>query len=78
VRLEYDGPTGSGVLKTGPLKIGDDWTGVFIRGDEALTKADLLEMLAREHNLPHEKGSFLWRLIELLRSCREVQDSPRG
>lgn len=32
-------------VETGPVKIGDDWTGVFIRGDEAIHYAFMLEAL---------------------------------
>jgi len=67
MHLPYDGPTGSGVLRTGPLKIGKDRTGVFIRGDEARALADMLE-LAGDRGL---QGGAVHGLIELLRSCKE-------
>ena len=31
--------------ETGPMKFGDDWTGVFIRGDRAFGLASILETL---------------------------------
>ena len=78
MKIPYDGPTGSGVLRTGPLKIGDDLTGVFIRGDEALSKADLLEWACRQHNIPDVEGTFMYDLIKLLRSCREQDRTDPG
>jgi hypothetical protein len=33
-------------LETGPLKIGNDWTGYFFRGDEAMSLAGQLQALA--------------------------------
>ena len=71
MNIPYDGPIGSGVLRTGPLKIGDDWTGVFIRGDEAMGMADELEMICKRYDVPCGKGSLMRELIILLRSCRE-------
>lgn len=31
--------------ETGAMKFGDDWTGVFIRGDNALVAADMLRQV---------------------------------
>ena len=52
-------------VRTGPLRFGDDWPGIFIRGDEALGMADRL-------NLGIELGNWkeVERVIDLLRSCR--------
>lgn len=60
--------------ETGPLKIGDDWTGAFIRGDEALGYANTLRMMATHGTLDPryiQDGSILGRLIRILESCRE-------
>lgn len=48
-------------MPTGPLKFGDDWPGVFIRGDEAQFFASAIE---------NGDLSKLQMLAELLRSCR--------
>lgn len=58
--------------ETGPLKIGDDWPGYFIRGDDALALADQLLVFARViegKNIavrPDEAASALRRLSENL------------
>lgn len=62
--------------ETGPMKFGDDWTGVFIRGDEALMHfLPALEM-AVEHMPKEEFMDMLGRravlnLIELLQKADE-------
>lgn len=74
MKIDYDGPTGSGHLRTGPLKIGDDWTGIFIRGDEATHMADMLRILIGMGLVdPRYTGedSFLMDLVRLFESCRE-------
>jgi hypothetical protein len=56
-------------VRTGPIQFGtNDWPGVFIRGDEALALADLLERTTlRPENF-----------IKLLRSCRIVTGRDAG
>jgi hypothetical protein len=39
-------------VETGPLKFGDDWTGVFIRGDDAMFTADMLRKVLQANNSP--------------------------
>lgn len=68
--------------ETGPMQFGDDWPGVFIRGDEALFSAFQIEMLMktlkageRDHALqmllhPLGVGRQLESLGKLLGSCR--------
>lgn len=34
-------------VETGPIKFGDDWTGVFIRGDRAFGIVQILEIIKR-------------------------------
>lgn len=54
-------------IPTGVLQFGDDWPGVFIRGDEALALANRLEMCAADHALlTHTVGEF----VQFLRECR--------
>jgi hypothetical protein len=58
-------------VETGPLQFGDDWPGVFIRGDNALSDAQMLEMALPY--LPADAWiarSVITGLITTLRSCR--------
>jgi len=64
-------------LETGAFGIEDDWPGVFIRGDEALSYAAVIRrLLAAEapHDLSDDEmrecRSFLLELAVLLESCR--------
>jgi len=57
-------------METGPLQFGADWPGVFIRGDEALSYADMLQHIGSM--LPPEywaASSMLKALHSILRSC---------
>jgi hypothetical protein len=65
-------------MATGPLKLGNDWPGIFIRGDEALGYAAKLRALYVKAN---ERAAELsedelaaWARVEqltaLLESCR--------
>jgi len=59
-----------GRMETGPLQFGDDWPGVFIRGDEAIGFANILDhvipLLPSEH---WPNSSMLAGLRAILRSC---------
>lgn len=58
-------------VETGPLQFGDDWPGIFIRGDNALGDAQMLEMALPY--LPADAWiarSVIEGLIKTLRSCR--------
>jgi hypothetical protein len=65
-------------IRTGPLKVGDDWPGISIRGDDALLiyAATLRRVLARAIErtdlTEDERRAFghLQELEELLESCR--------
>jgi len=46
-----------GSLETGPIRFGDDWPGVFIRGDDALLFAALLDRLLSERDVAEFEGS---------------------
>jgi hypothetical protein len=57
-------------VETGNLKFGDDWTGLFIRGDDAFAYSLLLE------NVLEDKASALDKLqlkslLELLKETME-------
>jgi hypothetical protein len=47
-------------VPTGALQFGDDWPGVFIRGDEAMAYASIVRRVAPE----------LCGLVSLLESCK--------
>ncbi len=62
-------------VETGPVRIGDDWAGVFVRGDEAASLAILLESVAvtlEEHAHADSVDDVRCRrYATLFRSCRE-------
>ena len=62
-------------IATGPLQLGNDWPGYFIRGDEALGKASTLKQLAAAiergddavvHSAPH----YLRQVAAAFETCR--------
>lgn len=57
-------------VETGPISFGDDWTGVFIRGDNALYYAECLESALNGNDDPI-KTMNARGLIEMLRSSDE-------
>lgn len=71
-KVHHEGPR----VETGPLQFGDDWPGIFIRGDNALADAAMLEIALKQLPEP-EKDDLRFRIarnklegyIELLRSC---------
>ena len=65
---------GTDRAETGPMQFGDDWPGVFIRGDNALAYANAIESYLRFSETLHgvrPLGSteMLHGLRDLLRSC---------
>lgn len=62
-----DDPEGGGRVETGALQIGNDWPGVFIRGDEAIGLVTLIEVAQHSGFLP--RSGLLAQLVETLRSC---------
>ena len=59
-------------VETGPLQVGDDWPGVFIRGDNALMGyAPALAALLRGEATFFERASCE-SLLALLNSCGAV------
>ena len=57
-------------LETGPHQFGDDWAGVFIRGDRALSWARALELLVPEQD--RGENSLIAGMIRTLRSCDQT------
>lgn len=76
-------PEQFGRVETGPIQFGDDWPGVFIRGDNALVYAHILEQLLYVANPDRLRqlsiGAPMAELIRTLRSCdAKAQDSREG
>lgn len=57
-------------LETGPHQFGDDWAGVFVRGDQARSWAQLIELYVPEKD--RGEGSVFGGLISTLRSCDQT------
>lgn len=56
--------------ETGPMQFGDDWPGVFIRGDNALFFAQAVEQaLTRTPKDAWAELALLKGIAEILRSC---------
>jgi hypothetical protein len=64
-RVEHTGPR----IETGPVKFGGDWTGVFIRGDEAMNFGKML-LVSLDKSEEH-KNSVLRELAGVLMAYRE-------
>jgi hypothetical protein len=60
-----------GRVETGPVRFNDDWTGIFIRGDEALHYAMQLSlMLSRKEEQSDVLNTmYVQSLASLLASC---------
>jgi hypothetical protein len=43
-------PSAEPQVRTGPVRFGEDWPGIFIRGDEALALAHRLELVLVTEN----------------------------
>lgn len=70
-------------IETGAVQFGDDWPGVFIRGDDALHYAAIMRAMVNADMLGPQllaHGSIFGRLLELFESCRvdhPLVDMPR-
>lgn len=73
LRIHRDGPR----VETGPVQFGNDWPGVFIRGDEAMYYAMMLRIAIACIGDTGAGGvkSNLESLERVLQSC-VVNDSP--
>ena len=63
-------------LETGPYRPPGDWTGIFIRGDNALNFAEWLEQVLNDRGTNTIADVLLRNLISLLRSCDEAKPKP--
>jgi hypothetical protein len=67
--------------ETGPMSFGDDWTGVFIRGDNAAAYAMVLSNVLGNYKdsdvvaVGPIEVQQLKGLLELLNSCNEANQS---
>jgi len=61
-------------VETGPLKFGDDWTGVFIRGDNALSWASYLTVMNDLMGDDFLYKGVIQNMIHTLSSCAEHKE----
>lgn len=57
--------------ETGPMKFGDDWRGIFIRGDDAFGYAQHLRRIVKLGNMPGIPRMVVDGLVRLLESSTE-------
>jgi hypothetical protein len=72
-RIPFDNKTGR--VETGAVQFGEDWPGLFIRGDNAFALAINVQALLEWYNeLPeHVKGEFMVsQAISGLRSFQQI------
>jgi hypothetical protein len=62
-------------VETGPVQFGDDWPGVFIRGDNAAWYAVNLRLALEQSGFAFSERLTLEQLVELLESCN-VANAP--
>jgi hypothetical protein len=57
--------------ETGPLQFGEDWPGVFIRGDEAIALSSNINLARCGGMLPSSGpgAMLLQEIVDLLNSC---------
>jgi hypothetical protein len=65
-------------VETGPVQFGDDWPGVFIRGDNAAWFAVHLRDLLTEADLDFAASLTLNDLADLLASCNVGNGPVKG
>lgn len=66
-------------VETGAVRFGDDWPGVFVRGDNAMAYALNLETALNHLPASHAIiGAHLRGLVRVLRSCdmRTMREGP--
>lgn len=64
-------------VETGPLRFGNDWAGVFLRGDSAFGYAGVLEALLEHENIDPFFHMELKSLLGLLQSSNEQLKEPK-
>lgn len=63
-------------LETGPIKLGNDWTGIFIRGDHAGYIAFALDELLKNNTIECISKKTFYELLGLFNSANEFADQP--
>lgn len=63
--------------ETGPMQFGDDWPGIFIRGDSALGAANCLDAAIKEMPETVYKG-IAQSLAKLLREAQMTYEKVEG
>lgn len=67
---------GGGRVETGAVRFGDDWAGLFIRGDNAIALRDaVLFVLGRVGEEEIRKDFMLWQAAETLKEVAEVVET---
>lgn len=69
-------PENGGRVETGPVQFGDDWPGVFIRGDNAASEAMLLHSIIVGNNNPETGWVARMMLIGLYNRLRSATIGP--
>lgn len=66
-------------VETGPVRFGDDWTGLFIRGDTAFHIAHTLRAVLEHETFEHPVlKNQLEGFAELMESCSEIDTGNDG
>lgn len=76
VKAVFPGLEAKGRPETGPMRFGNDWSGLFIRGDNAAAYAMALESLLRRSALTLPEA-LLNGLLDDLKSTNEQDPRPR-
>lgn len=64
-------------METGPVQFGDDWPGIFIRGDNAAGDAMLLHtVITNSNNTPESNKIARMMLIALYNRLRSATVGP--
>lgn len=65
--------------ETGTMQFGEDWTGVFVRGDEAHHFAHTLREIMTENprDFDRMQRGVLERMADLMESCENVDGDQR-
>lgn len=59
-----------GRIETGPIQIGSDWPGIFIRGDNVGDYIRILRYAAERFEEEHNRNpQLIYKMIETLKSC---------
>lgn len=62
--------------ETGVMKFSGDWTGIFIRGDDAFVFSSFLNDLSKNQTIDKFEAKVINDLRDILASCREPVSDP--